>query len=115
MHPLGCLSAATGSCLADIARGSMIYALPTFIIKGLMGLIFGLIIKSHYSLIRYSIATVICGVIMILGYGLYELAAFGTEYAALSVPLNLIQLGGSSIVAIVLYKIPCKIKAGLNF
>ena len=110
--PLGAISAAIGSCLADIVRGSMTYALPTFIIKGLMGLVFGLIIKKNNSLLRYSVAAVICGLIMTLGYGIYELAMFGVEYAALSVPLNLIQLAGSAVVAVVLYKIPYKLKLG---
>lgn len=107
--PVGCAAAAIGSCLADIAYGSMIYAIPTFVIKGTMGLVFGLITRKT-GLLRYVLAALLCGGIMTLGYGVFELCVFGKEYAAVAVVGNLVQWFGSAAIAIALYRVPLKLR-----
>jgi uncharacterized membrane protein len=100
--PLAAISAAVGSMFADFVLGSLIYMPATFVIKGLMGLIFGLMAKNR-RLPMYIIASIICGAVMTLGYAVYETAVFGLAYAIGALPYNLLQWGGSIAAAIVLY------------
>jgi uncharacterized membrane protein len=99
--PIAAIAAAIGSGLADFAAGAPIYAPATFLIKGLMGFIAGAIAYNRSSK-RLILAAVICGAVMILGYGLYELAVFGAAYALTSLPFNFIQWGGSIVVVFAL-------------
>jgi putative energy coupling factor transporter S component len=100
--PIAAVSSAVGSTLADLVGGAAIYMPATFVIKGLMGLIFGLMAKNRH-LPTYIIACIVCGGVMTLGYALYETAVFGFPYAIGAVPYNLLQWGGSTAAAIALY------------
>jgi uncharacterized membrane protein len=96
------LAAGIGSLLADIAGGAMIYAPATFVIKGLMGLACGaMLTKATFG--RFALASLIGGGIMVAGYGIYELFVFGSAYALVSLPFNLIQWGGGVAIAFLLY------------
>jgi uncharacterized membrane protein len=100
--PLAAISAAIGSALADFIGGAAVYMLATFIIKGLMGLLFGFMAKSK-GFPMYIFAGVLCGAVMTAGYAVYEAAVFGFAYAAGALPYNLLQWGGSVAVSIVLF------------
>lgn len=100
--PLTAAAAAIGSFLADLAVGSAVYAVPTLIIKGVMGLAAGIIAKKH-TFGFYILACAAGGAIMVFGYALFEYFFFDPAMAAASMPFNLIQWGGSVAVAALLY------------
>jgi uncharacterized membrane protein len=102
--PTAAIAAAVGSALADTAAGAVIYIPATFVIKGLMGLICGYI-SSSKKFSMYAVSAIVGGAVMTAGYGLYELAVFGAEYAASSLPFNMIQWAGSAAAAIVLFPV----------
>lgn len=95
-------AAAIGSALADLVGGYAVYIPATFIIKGLMGLVFGLIGRKR-TFGAYAAASILCGAVMTAGYAVYEAAVFDIAYALTSVPYNLAQWGGNIAVALILY------------
>ncbi len=108
--PWGALAAAAGSCLADILLGSALYALPTFIIKGLMALFAAYLFKRMPS--KFFFVLLLAGLLMPLGYFLFEAALYGAAAALAGVPLNLVQyaagvaLGGSVLKLAKFLKLP---------
>lgn len=114
----GFLAGAFGSSLADFALGWGHTAIYTFIIKGLEGLVMGLLcnyirkkeykLSYNFLLIIYGI---ISGLIMILGYFLAESFMYGTMEAALAyIYTNVIQATLSIVVFLAVYNILIKVK-----
>lgn len=103
--PASFFPAAIGSALGDLIAGYPYYMAPSFIIKGIMGLVAALIMgRSHDKgvggvLIRILAATV-AEMIMIGGYFAFETVMYGMEAALGSVVFNLIQAGVAIIVAV---------------
>ena len=103
--PAAFFPAAIGSALSDLI-GFPDYAVPTFIIKGTMGLVAALIMsKSHgkkaVSIPVRVLAGIIAEAIMVGGYFGYESIRNGGIAVALTdVPFNLIQAGTGIIIAI---------------
>ena len=89
--PFGALCAAVGSALADIILAAALYAPATFIIKGLMALVASLLMKKLPGWKRI-LALIPAGIIMPVGYFLYEWLLYGAPVAAISIPLNLLQM-----------------------
>ena len=94
----GMITAAVGSALADILHGAVVYAPATLVIKGLMALIAGLIFKRSRAL-----APVTAGLVMPLGYFLFELPLYGMGTALFGLWTNAIQyafgaLAGTAVV-----------------
>ena len=112
--PIAAVASAIGSALADLTLGYAIYIPATFVIKGLMGLTAGFIMKSTKFWI-YVTACVIGGAIMTLGYALYETFLFGFAVAIGNAPGNLIQWGGSVIIAALLFPVVKRIKTTSYF
>lgn len=100
--PIAAAVAAVGSGLADLAAGAVIYIPATFVIKGLMGLCAGALMRVR-GMAFYALAAVAGGAIMTAGYFLYELLLFGFAYAVPALPYNLIQWGGSLVIALALF------------
>ena len=106
LGPIAAIPAAIGSALADLLAGYAQYIAPTFIIKGLMGLVAGLIMrrKTHdkVSLPRKLIAAVTAEAIMIGGYFAFESLPFmyGVTAATGSLIPNLIQATAAIVGAI---------------
>ncbi|MDD4798477.1 MAG: ECF transporter S component [Clostridia bacterium] len=97
------LAAAVGSILADMMAGVWVYALPTFIIKGLMGLVCAKIcVEPKFS--RFALACLVGGAIMVSGYAIFEFFAFGKAYMLTSIGFNCLQWAGSLMIALALYK-----------
>ena len=93
LGPFAAVVGALGSVLADIFAGYPHYAPATFIIKGLMGLVAGLMLKSSKggNYIFTAFTFLICELIMVSGYFLYETALFGLQYSLPSILPNIIQ------------------------
>lgn len=76
----GAFAGGVGSALADIFGGYASWALPTFIIKGVMGLVIGYFAsKTKYVCVRNIIWMVITGVWMVLGYYFADILVFGSS------------------------------------
>lgn len=112
MGPWGALPAAVGAALSDLISGYPQYVIPTFIIKGIMGLVAGLIMKTSGAgkvpLIRKISASLVAEAIMVAGYFAFESLPFmyGVTAAIGSIIPNLIQAGAAIIGAIPLTFVP---------
>ena len=112
--PIAAAAAAVGSGLADLTTGFLVYAPATFVVKGLMGLVAGLLLrKKNFGL--FAAACVLGGAIMALGYGLYETAVFGFPTAVTNATFNLIQWGGGVAVSLILYPVADRIRKVTHF
>ncbi|MBR6488814.1 MAG: ECF transporter S component [Clostridiales bacterium] len=103
LGPVAFFPAAIGSALSDLIAGYPVYIAPTFVIKGLMGLIAGLIMKhpQHDPKLFMRIAAGITAeLIMVSGYFVFEYFVYGSAPATASVPFNLIQAGAALIIAV---------------
>ena len=104
----GLLAAGIGSAMADLLGGYFLYVPITFVIKGAVAFVAGMIYKkigktpkSHYT------AVVLGGVgdIVLVAGGdfLCEMILYGISGAAASIPANLIQGISGLIISVVLY------------
>jgi len=127
--PAGMIAAAIGSALADLSAGAAIYILPTAIVKGLMGLVCGALMKRA-GFKPFLAASLTGGVIMAAGYFVADIViaslnmpggytAFGTgpinmTLAIASLPPNMIQLACGVAVAAAFYPAVVRIKKNLS-
>ena len=103
--PAAFFPAAIGSALGDLIAGYPVYIAPTFVIKGLMGLVAALIMsRSHekkaLGFVLRLIACVSAELIMVGGYFVFEMFMYGREAALGSVAFNFIQAGVAILIAI---------------
>jgi len=104
---VGALSGGIGSALADVFLGYPIWAPATFIVKGLEGLIAGLIsnprrVRTYFNF--YDIlATITGGLSMVLGYFFVEafIFNFGVAAALVELPGNLFQFIFGAIISLI--------------
>jgi uncharacterized membrane protein len=95
---IGGVAGGLGSAIADFI-GFPSFVIPTLIIKGLEGLIAGLITNKK-SLFRDVLAVVAAGTEMVLGYFLAEWYLWGMGAAILEVPLNIVQVTIGGLVGV---------------
>lgn len=112
LGPLAFIPAAIGSALADIIASYAIYAPFTFIIKGLIGLITGYLLKNKKLNLKNTIFVFfLVEAIMVLGYLATDTILFTFKGAILSLPFNILQgvfaiiIGFISVKVISRYKI----------
>ena len=101
--PAAFFPAAIGSAIADLIAGYPMYILPTFVIKGLMGLVAGLIMKHpehRPHIVKRLIAGVLAELIMVFGYFVVEIFLYDVAAASASIPFNLIQAAAALIIAV---------------
>lgn len=96
----GGAAAGIGSALADIFSGYSIYAPATFIIKALMAITSGLILKNTSKTPMHRIigTGVICEIIMTAGYLTYEALILGYGAGAAAAIIGNIIQGSCGIV-----------------
>lgn len=104
----GLLAGGIGSALADLIGGYVIYVPITFVIKGLVALISGLIYsRAKNSRRSHTLCVGLGGLTDILlvagGYYACESLLYGPAGALASVPANLIQGVSGLVIALVLY------------
>ena len=106
LGPFAFIPAAIGSTLADLLAGYPQYAVATFIIKGVMGVVAGLLLKRNKegktSLGRKLSASFVAELIMIAGYFVFESLPFmyGVTAALGSVIPNGIQASAAIVGAV---------------
>ena len=109
--PWGALCGGAASALSDLLLGYGAYAPATFLIKGGMALVFGLLYRALPNRVRVA-AFFIASLLVPAGYFLYETILYGAVAAAPNLLFNLVQgLNGAGIALAV-----CKIseKTGLR-
>lgn len=104
-------SAAIGSALADLSVGAAIYIIPTFIIKGVMGLLARLIILKHRNFLFFMVASAACGAVMVAGYFLFDYLFMGFAYALPSLSFNCIQWAGCVAAAGALFPVVRRVES----
>jgi len=107
---VGAFAGGIGAALSDVYLGFAHFAPGTLIIKGAQGAVVGLLnikLKNHIqnSSLRATISILTGGLVMVLGYFLYEnlLAVFipGLEiYALIEVPFNIAQMLVGLVIAV---------------
>lgn len=105
LGPAAFFPAGIGSALADFLAGYPVYIPATFVIKGLMGLAAGLLMKNEdITLARKIIAFTAAEVIMVGGYFIFESLPFmyGMAAAAGSVIPNLAQAAVGILIGMLL-------------
>ncbi|MCW8802245.1 MAG: ECF transporter S component [Candidatus Bathyarchaeota archaeon] len=95
---IGGVAGGLGSAIADII-GFPVFAVPTLIIKGLEGLIAGLITNKK-SLYRDIVAVLVAGAEMVTGYFLVEVYLWGVGAALAEVPANVAQIALGGLIGI---------------
>ncbi len=86
-----------GHAMADIISGYAIYAIPTLLIKGLLGYAMGKI-KNKYISMPLGI------LIVISGYFIFESIYFSIEAGLFSILTSFVQVLSSVIVSLFVYK-----------
>jgi len=96
----GGFAGGVGSAIADVI-GFPIFAIPTLVIKGIEGLLAGLI-TNRKNIYRDVFAVVVAGVEMVLGYFLVEYYALGWtfEMALAEIPINVGQIVIGGVIGI---------------
>jgi uncharacterized membrane protein len=117
LGPLAAAAGAIGSALADVILGYAIYAPGTFIIKGLMGLVVGLIIKRRGQSFATKIVAMAAGaLIMAAGYFVYEYFILQMGYAAaVNIVWNVVQAAGGVVIGTLVVSALGKIKGIKGF
>ncbi len=109
----GAFSAAFGSMLADLFLGYGIYAPATFIIKGIMAIVFALLYKilsKKNKVVAFVVGAVVAEIIMVFGYFIHAFLILGEGWGATAtIYANSFQgifgIIASSVLASVLRKI----------
>lgn len=98
---VGGFAGALGSSVADILGGYYQFAPITLVVKGLEGLIAGLITNGR-STRRDLLALLAGGLIMVFGYFVAEtyLLGYGAAAALVELPLNILQITVGSLVGL---------------
>lgn len=123
MGPSAAISAAIGSALADLLSSYVVFAPATFIIKGSMGLLAGIVFNRHPNLKFISAAGVmaICEVIMVSGYFLFEMFYYalthspialkqGAVTAAIALPFNLVQAAAAILLGLAMMPVAKRLR-----
>lgn len=108
----GPFAAGIGSMLADLLLGYSQYALATFIIKGLAAFVAAFVYRflRRKSVVLGSIAAgVLAGIIVTVGYFVFESFLMGAGAAIANSPLNLVQNVAGILISTLLLPILVKI------
>lgn len=103
----GGISAAIGSMIADLI-GYPLYAVPTFVIKGLDAWLVGMIYMQtgakaaglNKKIAYYVLSFIAGGAVMVTGYFLFETNLYGFEAAFAAVPPNILQAVAGGVLGI---------------
>jgi len=96
---IGGISGGVGSAIADILGGYAYFAPITLVVKGVEGLVAGLVAKKGTFIVMLA-GTIAGGAVMIGGYFIAETLMYGVGPALVEVPANIIQIVGGLVIAI---------------
>ncbi len=105
----GAIAAALGGALSDLLAGAAVWILPTLIIKFIMALIMGYIIKSNVNSRKLqALGAIVGGIFQIAAYTLVKVFLLDTKVAVASLPNVTIQTSVGIILFIVLVSVLSK-------
>lgn len=112
MGPYGIVASAVGSSLCDLVLGYVYYAPATFVIKGIMAALAFLLIgrKQKPNIIALVITAILCEIVMVGGYFLFEIPLYGLGVAAADIIGNSVQALVGAVSSTVVYTILEKTK-----
>lgn len=110
----GAIVGAVGHSLADLLSGYVIFAIATFIIKGIMGFVIGKILYKKFSVVRFIIAGIVSLAIVTLGYFVAEIPMFGAATAAAVFISSPVQWLMSVVASAVFIPVVNKLKTKIN-
>lgn len=106
---LAAIAGSLGSALADILSGYAIWALPSFLIKGLEGLVAGFFVhglskSGRRPLLSFSILLILAfsGLLMVSGYFVTSYFLYGYPAAMAAIPGDLIQAASNIPIGLAL-------------
>lgn len=105
----GALCAGAASAISDILLGWGVYAPATFVIKGAVALVGGLLFAASKKQIRYA-ALFAAALIVPLGYFLYETLLYGSAAAIPNIAFNAMQCAVGAAAAAALSAVLLKTK-----
>lgn len=99
----GAIAGGIGAALADFIGGYAMWVIPTFVIKILMVVIMGIVMKKLFPKLKFSwiIGAASGGTFQVLAYALVNLSLFGGAYAVTSLPSDIIQTVTGIVIAVV--------------
>lgn len=113
LGPAGAISAGIGSGVADLLVGFAVYSPATFVIKGIMGALVGVLYRRKGGALSFMmniVLFILAEIIMVVGYFGYELILYGFEGALAGVPANAIQACAGIVIGAVFTPFVKKIK-----
>jgi len=102
---MGFIAGGIGSALADLLSGYAYWAPWTFIIKGIEGLIVGLMYKKYTNEYLRVVFLIIGALWMVLGYYIAGGIMYGFKTSLVDVPSNLVQGFASIIIGYILIRL----------
>ena len=102
---MGFIAGGIGSALADLLSGYAYWAPWTFIIKGIEGLIVGLMYKKYTKEYLKVVSLIIGALWMVLGYYIAGGIMYGFKTSLVDVPSNLVQGFASIIIGYILIRL----------
>jgi uncharacterized membrane protein len=105
---IGAISGAVGSGLADVLGGYAYWAPWTFVIKGMAGLIVGLVGYSQGKIRRF-LGAIMAAILTIAGYALGTSILYSPEAVLGEVFGNIVQTGSGVLVGLFLEPVLSKI------
>jgi uncharacterized membrane protein len=100
----GALAGGIGSAMADLMSPYAAWAPFTLVIKGfegfLVGYIFYRLLSGRTGIRSRALSMIVGGVWMAAGYFIAEVILYGLPAALVELPGNLIQAGGSAVIAL---------------
>lgn len=103
LGPAAWISAAIGSALADIMLGYSAYAIPTFLIKGLVGFLAGVLLRRFHNISGAMLVFVLVEILMVAGYFVTEAFMYGLAGAFPQLLPNLLQGASGVLIGAMLY------------
>jgi len=102
---MGFVTGGIGSALADLLSGYAYWSPWTFIIKGIEGLIVGLMYKKYTNEYLKVVSLIIGALWMVLGYYIAGGIMYGFKTSLVDVPSNLVQGFASIIIGYILIRL----------
>lgn len=97
----GAVTGALGLGLFDLLNGWVAWAPFTFVICGLIGFVYAIIVKGRTSIVFQILAVIAAVVIKVAGYYIAEGVIYGNWLApAASIPGNIVQIVVAGLIAI---------------